>query len=460
MSRIYKVEDMINGNFATDKNHSNYSNHSMMKRFLISLFLLISVGAQAQQQYTPTAENLKSRKDFSDRRFGIFIHWGLYSMFAQGEWYMQDAGITREEYGKSARGFYPAYFNAHDWVKAAKDAGAGYICLTSRHHDGFSLWHTSLSDYNIVDGTPFGRDIIKELADECHKQGIRLHFYYSHIDWGRDDYPLGMSGRNCGKDTSKADWPHYYQFMNGQLTELLTRYGDIGAIWFDGWWDLETKDDKVDGLIRQYEMIHRLQPSCLIGNNHHLDPYPGEDIQIFERDLPGNNSAGWNSQGISRLPLETCETMNGMWGYKVTDQNYKSVDEIVHYLVNAAGKGANLLLNVGPQPSGEIPATALERLKGVGEWMRQYGETIRGTEAGPVAVQDWGATTRKGNRLFVHILKLDAQELLLPADVKVKKATVYGSNQSVKFSKNADGTRLQLPEKPHGTDYIIELQTK
>ena len=153
---------------------------------------------------------------------------------------------------------YPAYFNAHEWIKAIKDAGASYLCLTSRHHDGFSLWHTAQSDYNIVDGTPFGRDVIRELADECHAQGIKLHFYYSHLGWGREDYPLGMSGRNCGKDTTKADWPHYYQFMNRQLKELLTLYGEIGAIWFDGWWNLDKKEDKVDDLIKQYQFIHQL----------------------------------------------------------------------------------------------------------------------------------------------------------------------------------------------------------
>ena len=430
-----------------------------MKRLLFSLFLLFSLGAQAQS-YTPTAENMKAREEFSNGRFGIFLHWGLYSMFAQGEWYMQDAGITREEYGKAARGFYPAYFNAHDWVKAIKDAGASYLCLTSRHHDGFSLWHTAQSDYNIVDGTPFGRDVIRELADECHAQGIKLHFYYSHLDWGREDYPLGMSGRNCGKDTTKADWPHYYQFMNRQLTELLTQYGEIGAIWFDGWWDLDKKEDKVDDLIKQYQLIHQLQPACLVGNNHHLDPYPGEDIQIFERDLPGNNSAGWNAQAISRLPLETCETMNGMWGYKVTDQNYKSVKEIVHYLVGAAGKSANLLLNIGPQASGELPALALDRLRGVGQWMRQYGETIKGTTAGDVPVQAWGATTRKGNSYFVHILNLDAKELLLPTACRVKKAFTYDGHQPVVCKRTVDGVLLSLPEKPNGMDYIVELQVK
>lgn len=434
----------------------------MMKKIVLSLLFALSLGTSAQE-YVPSPEILKAREAFSNDRFGIFLHWGIYSMFAQGEWYMQNAGITREEYGKAARGFYPAHFNAHDWVKAFKDAGAGYICITSRHHDGFSMWHTRQSDYNIVDATPFGRDILKELADECHAQGIRLHIYYSHLDWGREDYPMGRTGKNCGKDQSKADWPHYYKFMNDQLTELLTNYGPVGAIWFDGWWDHDEDETPFDWQLKeQYELIHRLQPSCLVGNNHHRTPYPGEDIQIFERDLPGENKAGLSGQDISRLPLETCETMNGMWGYKVEDQGYKSLSEIVHYLIGAAGKGANLLLNIGPQPSGELPAVALERLKGVGEWMRQYGETIRGTQAGDVPVQEWGVTTRKGNRLFVHITKHDSKQLLLPLQgkVRVQRALVYGTNKNVQTKKTPEGLLLTMPEVPSGIDYIVEIQTK
>ena len=176
------------------------------------------------------------------------------------------------------------------------------------------MFHTKYSDYNIVDATPFKRDIVKELADECHKQGVRLHFYYSHIDWYREDAPWGRTGRGTGRPNPKGDWKSYYTFMNNQLTELLTNYGPIGAIWFDGWWDQDANPDFDWQLPEQYALIHGLQPACLVGNNHHQMPFPGEDIQIFERDLPGENSAGLSGQDVSRLPLETCETMNGMWG--------------------------------------------------------------------------------------------------------------------------------------------------
>lgn len=436
-----------------------------LSRLLCSALLLASsaTGAWAESTYTPTPENLASRQEFSDLRFGIFLHWGLYSMFAQGEWYMQNAGIPYAEYSKAASGFYPSRFNAREWVEAIKASGAGYITITTRHHEGFSMWHTAQSDYNIVDATPFKRDVIKELADECQRQGMRLHFYYSHLDWAREDYPVGRTGTKCGKDPQRADWPSYYRFMNAQLTELLTNYGPVGAIWFDGWWDHDSDATPFDWqLDEQYALIHRLQPACLVGNNHHSAPNPGEDIQIFERDLPGENTAGFVDKAaeVSRLPLETCETMNGMWGYKIIDQNYKSSKQLVHYLVNTAGKGANLLMNIGPQPNGELPQTAVSRLKEMGEWMKVYGSTIRGTQAGDIPVQDWGATTRRDDRLYVHILNYDQRELFLPLECKVLKAATFPDGQRVSVTKTATGVVLTLPEIPTATDYVVELITR
>ena len=428
---------------------------------LVSALLSLSCLAQEQVHYVPTTENLKARQEFADSKLGIFIHWGIYSMFAQGEWYMTNANIDNKEYAKAASAFYPIGFDAKEWVSAIKAAGAKYICFTSRHHDGFSMWDTEQSDYNIVDATPFGRDVIKELADECHRQGIKLHFYYSHIDWTRDDYPAGRTGRGTGKDPSKEDWPSYYAFMNRQLTELLTRYGDVGAIWFDGWWDHDIDSIPFDWqLEEQYALIHRLQPSCLVGNNHHQSPIEGEDIQIFERDLPGENKAGLSGQAVSRLPLETCQTMNGMWGYKIIDQNYKSTETLIRYLVSTSGKGANLLLNVGPQPNGQLPATALDRLREIGEWTSRYGETIYGTVAGDIPVQEWGVTTRKGNRLFVHIFDHQEKSLTLPLQSKVKKAFVYDTKQTLKTKRTKEGITIFFDEVPSGTDYIVELEMR
>ncbi|WP_281644596.1 alpha-L-fucosidase [Bacteroides zoogleoformans] len=431
-----------------------------MKTHFLSFLLLILFPASIKPQtYQPTKENLESRQEFRDSKFGIFLHWGLYAMLATGEWTMTNKNLNYKEYAKLAGGFYPSKFDATQWVSAIKASGAKYICFTTRHHEGFSMFHTRYSDYNIVDGTPFKRDILKELADECHKQGIRLHLYYSHIDWFREDAPWGRTGRGTGRPNAAGNWNSYYNFMNNQLTELLTGYGKIGAIWFDGWWDQDRNPDFDWQLPEQYAMIHRLQPACLIGNNHHQTPFAGEDIQIFERDLPGENRAGLSGQDISSLPLETCETMNGMWGYKITDQDYKSVRTLIHYLVKAAGKDANLLMNIGPQPDGELPAIALERLAEVGKWMKQYGETIYGTRGGCIAPRPWGVTTQKGDKLFVHILDLQDKVLFLPLEgKKVKKAVRFADKAPLKFQKCEKGVMLYLSDIPTDIDTIVELQ--
>lgn len=440
-----------------------------MRKQLLSIVLAFAalVGANAQE-YHPTPENLQARSEFADMKFGIFLHWGLYSMFGQGEWFMQNANIDWREYEKAASAFYPARFDAAQWVSAIKNSGARYITITSRHHDGFSMFKTLQSDYNIVDATPYGKDVLKMLADECHRQGVMLNFYYSHLDWRREDYPAGRTGITCGRDLSHPDYASYYKFMNAQLTELLTNYGKVGAIWFDGYWDHDQDSIPFDwNLGPQYEMIHRLQPSCLVANNHHVEVIPGEDIQIFERDVPGENEVGY-SEGVSvsdRMPLETCQTMNGMWGYKITDQNYKSTSELIQLLARTAGKGANLLLNIGPQHNGELPATALSRLSEIGEWLKVNGESIYGTTRGDIDAQPWGVTTRKGDVLYVHVLNLQETNLTLQLKCKVKSAILLDGTP-VKYSVKKDSktkinnVTLTLDGVPAGPDYIIKLTTR
>ena len=429
----------------------------ILKTFLWSSLLIGAPLSAQETSYTPSPENLKAREEFSKYKFGIFLHWGIYSMFAQGEHYMNMENIDCHEYAKAASGFYPSKFDAREWVQAIKAAGARYICFTSRHHDGFSMFDTKYSDYDIVDATPFKRDVVKELAEACKAEGIKLHLYYSHLDWTRDDYyPLGGTGHGTGR-TNHGEWSSYYQFMNNQLTELLTNYGSIGAIWFDGMWD---KPDFDWRLGEQYALIHRLQPACLVGNNHHKKPYDGEDFQMFERDLPGENKTGFSGESeISNLPLETCETITGSWwGYRIKDQDYKSTRDLVRMLVKASGKGANLLLNIGPQPNGELPSKALDRLKGIGEWLDKYGETIYDTTAGDVMTAEWGTTTRKGNTLYLHILADRMPEhIILPADIKIKKAVLFDSGEKVNYEKIKDGTVLYTASLNPDTDCIVTL---
>ena len=444
-----------------------------MKNFLLSAVLAsVSLFGNAQTattnqttHYTPTAENIKAREAFSDSRFGIFLHWGLYSMFAQGEWYL-NYGPNKDEYAKAADAFYPHSFNAEKWISAIKASGAKYICFTTRHHEGFSMWDTKQSDYSIMH-TPYAKDIVRQLADECHKQDIGLHLYYSHIDWTRDDYPAGRTGRTTGKDPKKADWKHYYAFMNRQLTELLTNYGKVDGIWFDGWWDHD--EDSIPfnwQLPEQYAMIHRLQPACIIGNNHHQTPFEGEDMQMFERDVPGENKSGLSGQSISQLPLETCQTMNGMWGYKIKDQNYKSVKELTRLLVRTASKGANLLLNIGPQPNGELPATALDRLKGIGEFLNgKAGESIYKTVCGGINAGDSIVTTRgkgKNAPLYIHVLAdTTLDEIALPIEKRIKRAENLLTGKKLAYKRNGKKsiTTFYLSDrKKDDTDYIIKVE--
>ncbi len=436
---------------------------------ITAIALMASIALKAQTDYVPTEENLQSRKEFAGAKFGIFIHWGLYSLLGDGEWIMHNENINYKEYERLAGAFYPSKFSAAEWVSAIKKSGAKYICITSRHHDGFSLFKTQASNYNSVDATPFKRDILAELAQECHKQGIRLHFYYSHLDWGREDYyPVGRTGRGTGRkgifngqklpamDSSvfQTNWAYenYLKFMDTQLTELLTNYGPIGAIWFDGVWDRDNQENGLKAetwnLPDQYALIHKLQPGCLIGNNHHMDPYPGEDIQIFERDIPGQNLYGYSEQAISQvLPLETCQTMNRSWGYRITDNKYKSSDFLIKYLIQTAAKGANLLLNIGPRPDGTLPEEALTRLDTMGKWLDQYGETIYGTTAGIVPEQSWGVSTRKGERNFLHIFKLESGELYVPLEnVKIHECKEFLSGKPVKFRKTDGGIILNMQE--------------
>lgn len=425
--------------------------------FVVSLLIAQIVLAQ----YAPSAEVRASQNEFRNQRFGIFIHWGIYSMMGDGEWAMTTQNLNYREYSHLAGGFYPSRFNAQEWVKAFKDAGARYITFTSRHHDGFSMFKTATSAYNIVDGTPYGKDVVKQLADACHEQGLSLHLYYSHLDWYRTDYPLGRTGLGTGRATDKQNYASYLTFMKTQLRELLTNYGKVDCIWFDGWWDHDVDPSPFDWHLKeQYDLIHKLQPQCMVANNHHQAPFAGEDIQIFERDVPGENKAGLSGQSVSSLPLETCQTMNDSWGYRISDKNYKSSDQLIQLLVSTAGRDANLLLNIGPRPDGTLPEESLDRLKAIGRWLRQNGETIYGTRGGCIAPHDWGVTTQKGNKLYVHILNCTDRALFLPLKQQVGSAQMYSSRQRVRVDRTSAGVVINLPEEVKGPDTIVELVLK
>jgi len=426
-----------------------------MKRLFLAIAIVTAAFAAA---YRPAPENVDAREQFQDNKFGLFIHWGVYSVLGKGEWVMNNDKIPVAEYEKLPARFNPTEFNPAEWVAMAKDAGMKYITITSKHHDGFAMWGTKQSDWNIVDRTPYHKDVLKMLADECHKQGIKLFFYHSQLDWHNPDYfPLGRTGHDAGRPEG-GDWNKYLDYMDNQLRELLTNYGDIAGIWFDGMWDKPNADWK---LARTYSLIHSLQPAALVGSNHHLKPFDGEDFQMFEKDLPGSKTAEFNAKSeIGNLPLETCDTINGAWGYNAGDKRFKSTTQLIHYLVKAAGNNANFLLNVGPMPNGKIQPEFVERLHAMGQWLRKYGDSIYGTRGGPVKPRPWGVTTQKGARIYVHILDWNDEVLALPKIPVIYKASLFANGTPVEFQQVNGATLLRLPSKSiDPIDTVVVLST-
>ncbi|MCU0335482.1 MAG: alpha-L-fucosidase [Chitinophagaceae bacterium] len=432
--------------------------------------VLASATLMAQPGYQPSPANLATRQQFQDNKYGLFVHWGLSSVMGDGEWVMQNKKIKIEDYRRYLRVFNPVDFDADRWVTMVKAAGMKYIVFITRHHDGFSNWDTQHSDWKITN-TPYGKDVLKQLAAACQRHGIQLGLYYSTLDWYREDYPwrTGRTGQNSGR-TGQGDYASYLQFMKNQLTELLTNYGPIMSIWFDGHWDQTNPEGSKDRTSRIdwkyeeiYSLIHRLQPACMIGNNHHLDPFSGEDFQMFERDLPGENKAGFSySKPTNSMPLETCETMNNNWGYSVTDRNYKSVRQVIQWLAGAAGRNANLLLNVGPMPNGVIQPEFTDTLLAAGKWLQQYGASIYGTRGSGLPPQQWGVATRKGKTIYLHLLKQPEQDyLLLPYfNEQVASIKKMGTQQALRFSKVPEGLFVYHQYDGEQPDDVIEITLK
>jgi alpha-L-fucosidase len=430
--------------------------HNLLRAIL--LLAIAATASLAQSTYQPTPENQKARTEFQDAKFGMFIHWGVYSVLGDGEWVFHNRKLTLAEYNQLPKFFDPEKFDAKTWVALAKAAGMKYITITSRHHDGFAMFDSKISDWNIVQRTSYAKDPLKQLADECHRQGIKLFFYYSQLDWHNPDYfPRGNTAWDNGRP-EHGNWNSYLDdYMDGQLRELLTNYGPIAGIWFDGMWD---KPDADWHLAKTYALIHQLQPSALIIPNHHQTPRPGEDVQTFERDIPGQNSAGFNTKYISdQLPLESSNTLNGSWGFNISDHAYKSPEEVEEMLVSAAGNNSNLLLNIGPMPNGEISEEFVTRLHAVGEWLSRYGESIYNTRGGPLAPADWGVTTQKGDTIYVHVLHWNSPLLALsPIQKKITSAQELTTHSKIEFTQDTNGVVLKLPAaKQKEVDRVVVL---
>ena len=373
--------------------------------------------ASAAKAYAPADWNLAAREKFADQRFGVFIHWGLYANYAQGEWYLQRGGLDREAYERMMYGFCPSKYDAAEWVRVVKDAGAKYITITSRHHDGFSLWPTKADDgYNVMN-TPFRRDILGELSKECDKAGLQLNFYYSLMDWHRADYPAGKVAKSV-LGSQKGDYASYKKFMLAQIGELIDSYHP-GNIWFDGEWEHVTHEK--DGSYTRaldwefddiYDFIHARK--TLVANNNHQPIRPKEDIQLFERDLPGEGTMFSRNQTLANdRPIEQCDVIQkGIWGYRIYEGTFRTPEDVCAMICRTASKDSNLLMNIGPDGSGRLPARAIEVLAEVGKWMRANGHAIYGTRGlGLVKNADGSQTGRtcKGGVTYVITIPKDAK---------------------------------------------------
>ena len=395
---------------------------------------------------------------FQDVRFGMFIHWGLYSILARHEWVMHRDSIPVAEYEKLVQQFNPVKFNADEWVSIAADAGQKYMVITSRHHDGFSMYDTKLSDYKVTN-TPFKRDPIAELADACARRGdVKLGFYSSLLDWHHPAYRF--------RRESGLAWSDYLAFLHGQVRELCTNFGELAMIWFDGDWPhhpFSEKDEyfKPGGSFeygKLFDMIHTLQPNTVIQNNRHEEPLPGEDIQGFEQDLPGANSAGFNETRIFNMPLEVCMTINDHWGICADDDNHKSTRQLIHYLVRSTSVGANYLLNVGPNAEGEILPVHAQRLRAMGEWLKVNGEAIYGTRAGKISPTADVVSTSKGAVHYVHALNYVSDCIKLPGLSGDYQATLLKDDSPVKSVVKDGDLVLTIPaEQRDPMDTVVKL---
>ena len=410
----------------------------------ISLFLAILFVVSASAQAVETPEQRAHRISWwKEAKFGLFIHWGVYSVAAgeyngqknYGEWLMNEARIPVSEYEKFAPQFNPVQFNAEDWVRQAKYAGMKYIVITSKHHDGFSMFNSAVSDYEIMDRTPFGRDPIDELASACRKYGLKLCFYHSIMDWHHPK--ANMEG-----------WTEYRdKYMYPQLKELLTKYGDIGVLWFDGEWIDEWTEDQGKEL---YRYIRSLQPNIIVNNRvgkgrngmqgMNTSNDAAGDFGTPEQEILGEKSA---------LDWESCMTMNGHWGHNKNDREFKSSDELVWNLADIVAKGGNFLLNVGPTAQGTFPTESVQILEAIGQWMAVNSSSVYGTRtwAHWQEGDDVRYCSGEKNRVFVTFCGREKKQLMLrkirPA--RGSKISMLGYREALSWKQTSEGVLIQLP---------------
>lgn len=424
--------------------------------------------AQTEQYQTAKAARMEQ---FNQQKFGMFIHWGLYALPAgewngktnYAEWIMLQANIPVKEYEAFAARFNPVAFDAKAWVSLAKAAGMNYLVVTAKHHDGFCMYDSKYTDYDIVDATPFKRDPLRELAIECKNQDIQFCVYYSVVDWHhpefpqkysqiRKEYPAGYHGVS----NPHANLDVYAKYMKDQVEELLTNYGQVGILWFDGGGSFRNYDRKklLDGQ-NLVDMIHRLQPSCLINNRLGF----GADYGTPEQQIP---------EGTLNTAFEVCMTLNKHWGYNRNDHDWKDARTIVRNLVDVASKGGNYLLNVGPTAEGIIPDESANTLKEVGQWLKINGESIYGSESGPsqanIRLKVEGCMTQKPGKLFLHVFSWPENRIIFMEGMKGKMVkNIYlladPAKTSLKFDAHERSLFIHIPPTaPSQYDSVIVVE--
>jgi alpha-L-fucosidase len=446
----------------------------MKKLLLLSCCLsLLNSTATVSPRASESPQQRDARmKWWRDARFGMFIHWGLYAIPAgewkgatnHAEWIHESAQIPREEYDRFLGRFNPVKFNPDEWSRLARRAGMKYLVITSKHHDGFALWDSRVSDYDVM-ATPFQRDILKELSAACRKQDVRFCTYHSIMDWHHPDYLPRRAWEKSTRPAAGADFNRFRDYLKSQLEEIVSGYNP-GVMWFDGEWEDtwthpmgEDLDDYVRGLDKQIIVNNRVDKGRKgMAGQTREGGFRG-DFGTPEQEIP--------AEGIPGVDWESCMTMNAHWGWNAADTKWKSTEDLVRKLIDIASKGGNFLLNIGPRADGTFPDQAVERLEGIGRWMDKNSSSIYGTVASPIGKPAWGRCTQKKlakgkARLYLHVFDWpnDGQLVVTGIDGKPVKAALLDGGERLKFTQDARGVIIKVaagPKDPIATVITLDI---
>lgn len=406
------------------------------------------------QPKTPPVPDAERTRWFRDAKFGIFVHWGPYSVIGRHEWARHKLQIPQAEYDLFARQFNPVKFNAAEWMNLFRNAGARYVVITSKHHDGFSIYRSGVSNYDMKI-TAYAGDPLKQLAAAAQRSGLRLGFYHSIMDWKHPDYRPIRSWETAGPEARDGDLPRYLEDMKGQLRELLSNYGDVASIWFDGEWEHKPEEINADAI---YDMIRSLQPNTLI-NDRLYNRRPGNkaDFGTPEQFVPATGLTGADGKP---LLWESCVTINSdSWGYNKYETEFKTDRDLIRMLIEVASKGGNLLLNIGPRPDGTIQPEFVERLESIGRWLSANGEGIYETTSSPFSHLPFhGRATVKGSTIFLHVFNWPRNgKIRVPGLQNIVHKAYLLAKPDVALSTSRDGDDIVINVPAQAPDEIASV---